>query len=230
MKDFFTNHPFAKIGLLCIPMLISILIMESLFPKVIPNGYQSFIVAFEFVKTPDELHLLFNGFTDNIYSNLDKGNFVDFGFMLSYSLFLFLLFRKAAYLFNQKWLLAGSVISILVLLADFSENISLLKLTEIYTPQISDAELIPILNRLHIFTWIKWGGLAILFALFSGKLLGKKTLLNIEAVAMILPILFSFWALTGSPEGITKFTLSVTLAFAMLIFYSFHFKQILPSN
>ena len=225
MKEFFTSRPFAKIGLLAIPMIIFMLIMEKLFPKVSPEGFQSFIIAFEFAKTPDQLHNMFSGFNTPDFNNLDIGNHYDFGFMLSYCLFLFLLFRKAALIFRQKWLLIGAVLSVIILLADFSENLALLKLTRIYSPTLPDNELIPLLYRLHMITWIKWGGLAICFALYSIKLLGKKLLLTIEGVALILPAIFSIWALTGSPQGISKFTLSITLAFALLILYCFHFKE-----
>lgn len=224
MKEYFSIHPFAKIGLLSVPMIVFILIMETFFPKITPEGYQSFIVAFEFVKTPEQLHALFKGFTPEVYSRIDKGNTYDFGFMLCYSLFLFLFFRKARMVFKQKWLLIGSILSVVIFLADFSENISLLQLTRVYTPDIENNRLIPVLNRLHVFTWIKWSGLAISFALFSRQMIGKRILLNIEGVAMILPVIFGFWALTGSAEGISKFTLSITLAFALLIVYCFHFK------
>lgn len=225
MKEFFTHHPFAKFGLLAVPMLIFILIMETHFPKVTPEGYQSFIVAFEFVRTPEQLHQLFNGLTSQDFSDIDKGNMYDFGFMLFYSLFLFLFFRKAKHVFDQKWLISGAVFSVIILIADFSENMALLKLTEIYSSEMDNKLLIPVLNRLHVFTWIKWSGLAISFAMFSRKMLGKRILLNIEGVALIFPVIFGVWALTGSPEGISKFTLSITLAFALLILYSFHYKH-----
>ncbi len=225
MKEFFTNYPFAKIGLLGIPMLVFMLVMENLFPKSSPEGFQNFIIAFEFVRTPDQLHLLFKDFDNSILRKIDKGNYIDFGFMFTYSAFLFLFFRKAAKIFNHKWLLTGTVISMIVLLSDFSENLLLLKITKIYYPEIENEKLLPILSKLQLFTWIKWLGLAICFAMYSRKLIGKRILLNIDAVALILPFLFSFWALTGSSRGISKFTLSVTLAFALLIVYCFYFKN-----
>jgi hypothetical protein len=224
MKNYFNTHPFAKIGILAVPLLLFMILMEIFFPKTHHNEYQSFIIAFEFTRTPADLHSLFNGFTDDTFRNIDIGNFIDFGFMIIYTLFLILFFQKAASTFNKKWLLTGIPFALIVLLADVVENIYLLKITALYTPEISDSELIPLLNKLHFFTWIKWGGLALIFALFSVRSMGRKILKHIEGVVFIIPVLLIFWALSNDPMGVSRFTLSIALAFFLLLFYCFWYK------
>jgi len=224
MKNFFKIRPFAKLGIIAIPLLIFMVLMENYFPKTYPEGFQSFIIAFEFAKTPEQIHQLFNGFTADTFRNINIGNYIDYGFMFTYTLFLVLFFKKAANTFNKKWLLTGIPLAIVILFADFLENIYLLQITDIYTPSVTDADLNFVLRKLHIITWVKWGGLACIFALFSVKSMGKKILTHIEGVVFIIPLLLSFWALSNEPLAVSAFTLSIVLAFFLLLFYCFWFK------
>ena len=224
MKDYFKTRPFARIGILAIPLLVFMILMDIYFPKTNPEGYQSFIVAFEFAETPGQIHQLFNGFTPGTFRDINIGNYIDFGFMTTYTLFLVLFFKNAAKIFNKKWLLTGIPLSIIVLLADVVENVYLLQITDLYLPFVSDAELETLLNKLHIVTWVKWGGLALIFALYSVKSMGKQIVAHIEGVVFIIPLLLSFWALSNDPMGISRFTLSIALAFFLLLFYCFWHK------
>lgn len=113
----------------------------------------------------------------------------------------------------------------IVLIADIIENFFLLQITAMYSATIADADLIAVLNKLHIATWIKWGGLAVIFALFSLKSFGKKILTHIEGIVFVFPILFSFWAISNDPIGVTRVTLSIALAFFLLLFYYFWQKN-----
>jgi hypothetical protein len=224
MRKYLKKHPFAKIGILAIPMLIFTVLMDIFFPKTNPDGFQSFIIAFEFAKTPGQIHQLFNGFTGETFSDINTGNYIDFGFMVTYTLFLVLFFKKAAKTFNKKWLLTGIPLSVIVLFADVMENVYLLQITQMYTPALADSDLIPVLNKLHIVTWVKWGGLAVIFALFSVRSMGRKIVSHIEGIVFIIPFLFGFWALSNDPIGISRFTLSIALAFFLLLFYCFWYK------
>ena len=224
MKNYFLNHPFAKLGIFAIPLLIFMILMEVYFPKTNPKGYQSFIIAFEFANTPEQIHQLFKGFTTDIFRNINIGNYIEYGFMVTYTLFLVLFFKKAASTFNKKWLLAGIPLAVVILFADVMENVYLFRITDIYTPSVTDAELNFVLRKLHIITWVKWGGLTCIFALFSVKSMGKKILTHIEGVVFIIPLILSFWALSNDPMGVSAFSLSIILAFFLLLFYCFWFK------
>ena len=73
-------------------------------------------------------------------------------------------------------------------------------------------------------TWIKWGGLAVIFAIFSIKSIGPRIVSHIEGVVFIIPFIFSFWAISNEPMGVSRFTLSIALAFFLLLFYCFWYK------
>jgi hypothetical protein len=221
---YFKSHLFAKIGFLAVPMLVFMLMMENYFPKTYPAGFQSFIIAFEFAKTPEQIHQLFKGFTPETYRNINIGNYIDFGFMCSYILFLALFFEKAAKSFKKKWLLTGIPLSLMVLISDATENVYLIQITDMYSNVATDYELISVLNKLHFITWIKWGGLSIIFALVAFKSMGKTILEYFEVVVFIIPLLLAFPALSDNAIAISRFTFSIILAFFLLVLYCFFFK------
>ena len=225
MKNYFKSHPYAKAGLLAIPLVILTVLMENYFPEFRPEGYPNFIVAFEFANSLKDLSVLFSSLSPKEIKNIDTGNYIDFGYMVVYSLFLFLFFRKAYKINGSRFLLAGIPLSILILAADFYENILLLKITDTYSKNGIVAGLQLILDQLQIVTWVKWGGLAVAFFLLFFVLIRENTLSKIVAVFCLLPLIqgILFWV---SPMfTITSFTLSVFGAFAVLFVYSFAFKK-----
>lgn len=222
---YFYNYPFAKTGLLAIPLLLFIFMMKGFFPQSYQEGYKSFIVAFEFAKNPDEIHILFDGFSAEDFRKTDIGNYLDFGFMLTYTLFMVFFFKIGARYFQKKWLLTGIPLSVIVLIADVLENFLMLKITSIYTPDISNAELMPILKSLHIITWIKWGGLAIIFFLHSIKLMGRDLLKSILGAIYIIPLILAFPAFSNNPLWVSLFTHSIFSAFLLMFFNAFRYKR-----
>lgn len=221
MKSYFNTHPFAKIGLIGIPLIGLIVIMESLYPKAVPNGYESFNVAFEFAKTPQQIHVLFGNFSSISFANIKHANYLNFGFAAFYSLFLILYAAKAAKIDRNKWLLLVIPIAVVVFLADCGGNISSLKIANIYSATVAEATLLPLLKNLELYTWLKWGGLALIFFIFAFRGNGVHTIQNLESLALILPLILMIWALTGDPMGITRFALSVIIAFSLLFFRCF---------
>ncbi|MGM0621827.1 MAG: hypothetical protein ACQETJ_12325 [Bacteroidota bacterium] len=225
MKNYFKTHPYAKAGLLAIPIILLMVAMENFFPDFSPDGFPNFIVAFEFANTLQDLNLLLSSLSPMEMEKIDKGNYIDFGFMITYCLFLFLFFRKAYKIHGSRFLLAGIPLSIVILAADFYENIFLLKITDIYTKNGIITELQQVLNQLQIVTWIKWEGLALAFFLLFFIFIRGKNLSKIAAVFCLLPLIqgILFWV---SPVfTITGFTLSVFGAFSVLFVYSFAFSQ-----
>lgn len=199
--------------------------MEFYLPSDAPEGYKSFIVAFEFAKTPLEIQTLFTGLSSETIKNIDKANYIDFGFMLAYSLFLGLIFKKAAKVFKKRWLFLGIFLSAFIFLADFTENIFLLNITKIYLSGSEIEILISILKILHLVTWLKWGGLAVAFVLFFFGMKKNTGLAKFTGAALLLPFPLAFWALTHNPVAETWFVFSVFGAFAALFVFAFAFKK-----
>ena len=225
MKKYFNKHPFAPTGLFIFPILVLVFFMEFYLPSDAPEGYKSFIVAFEFAKTPLEIQTLFTGLSSETIKNIDKANYIDFGFMLAYSLFLGLIFKKAAKVFKKRWLFLGIFLSAFIFLADFTENIFLLNITKIYLSGSEIEILISILKILHLVTWLKWGGLAMAFVLFFFGMKKNTGLAKFTGAALLLPFPLAFWALTHNPVAETWFVFSVFGAFAALFVFAFAFKK-----
>lgn len=224
-SQFFKIRPFAKIGLFVIPMLILTVAMNKYSPQKSPEGYKSFILAFEFAQTPEQTNTLFVNMQEETYKIMDTGIYIDFGFMIVYSLFLALFFYKSAGVAKMKWLLAGIPLSIVIFFGDFFENIFLLKISNIYHLELNLTAVASLLWKLHIITWIKWGGLSIAFLMISIYLFRGKWLSKIAGLVCLSPLILSFFALNNSPALLSVFTQSVFASFAVIIFYSFLFRN-----
>lgn len=225
MKNYLKNHPFAPAGFFIFPVLALVISMEFYFPSNPPDGYKSFIVAFEFAKTPVEIENLFSTLSAESIQNIDTANYIDFGFMLAYCLFLGLMFQKAASVFNRSWLRWGVLISAVIFLADFSENLVLLNITKIYRLETGTDTLLPVLKNLRLFTWLKWGGLAVAFALFFFGMKNNTGLSKFVGAALLLPFPLAFWALTHNPATETGFVFSMFGAFTALFVFALTFKK-----
>lgn len=215
------KHPFAPAGFFIFPILALVISMEFYLPSNQPEGYKSFIVALEFAKTPTEIQNLFSGLSQNTIQNIDKANYIDFGFMLAYCLFLGLMFQKASSVFKRRWLLWGVFLSFVIFLADFSENLVLLNITKIYRLETGTDSLLPVLKNLRLFTWLKWGGLALTFVLFFFGMKKNTGLSKFIGAALLLPFPLAFWAFTHNPAVETGFVFSVFGAFAALFVFAF---------
>jgi hypothetical protein len=223
--NYFKNHPFAKGGFLAIPLIVFVVLMGSYTPQKALVGFDSFIIAFEFAQTEEEVDTLFINLSPETIKNIDTGIYLDFGFMITYSFFLALYFAKSVRIFNKKWLLAGIPLSVIIFLGDFFENILLLKITQIYYTGLNKIALVSILEKLHIITWVKWGGLALAFMMISLVLFKGNWLCKLGALACLLPLLFSSIALNNSPAVISIFTHTIFTSFTVLVFYSFLFRN-----
>jgi hypothetical protein len=212
-------------GILAIPLIIFIILMGQYFPAEAPEGFSSFIVAFEFARTPADIQLLFSGLPETVIRNVDVGNYLDYGFMITYTTLLILSFLKFSKELNKKWLKLGAIIAIGVFVADFTENIFLLRITDNFLASAPGDTISSNLTGLHFFTWLKWGGLSVSFALFYPLFFRKKWYVGIAGVVFLLPLLFLLGIPKQSPFWLTIFTNLIFLCFAILIFYLFTYKN-----
>jgi hypothetical protein len=225
MKHYFQTHPFSKIGILVIPILLFNLLMGQCFPKAAPEKFSSFIVAFEFARTPEDIHTLFGDLTVKAIHKIDIGNYLDFGFMVTYTTLLILSFLKFSKELNKKWLKSGIVLAVIVFLGDFTENIFLLRLTDNFLTSSPENTIISNLAGLHVFTWIKWAGLSICFTLLYSLFYKNKWFAKVTGVIFLLPLLFLFAMPDRSPQWLTIFTNLIFLCFTILIVYLFVYRK-----
>lgn len=226
MKLYLRTHPFSKIGLTSVVFILFFMILMNItFPNKPIEGYGSFIIAFEFARSVSDIQLVLNGLTLAEIKNTDLGNYFDFGFMLSYSCFLVLMFLKFSKVFQQRRILFGVILVATVLFSDFFENRILLQITSVFTKHENLNLMLPLLEKLNLITCTKWSSLAVLFVLFASRLLRLNFFYKILGVVCLLPTLFGILATNQHPANIGLFTSSIFGAFGVLFLFSFVFKK-----
>lgn len=221
-SPFFQQRPFAKAGLLAIPVLICILLMVRHFPKGPIAGYQSKIIAFEFVTNVDEVREVLGSLSTEELAGMDRGNYIDFAFVLCYGTFISYFFWLAHRYLGVRWFKIGIGLGVLVFLGDVLENIQLLNITRAYANGPDQMEVSAFVDQLQLFTWIKWIGLSItlLLAALAFRRLGG--IWRWLGLLLTIPFLLSIIALiTHSSAWIERFTSSMFLGFGAWILCCF---------
>jgi len=191
-----------------------------------PEGFFTPIIAFEFIETKDEIEKLLAW--DNAVQRTDLidamrfGIKLDYVFMSAYSLFLGLFCWVCYRISKKRVYLTGVVIAPIVWIADGIENLQLLN---IMSNLLAEESISFELEFLSIFTWIKWGGIAVIFTvlipyLWKGGLLSKAT--SFAATLSVFSAIIAFVDRSFFNEVLS---LSVILVFAGLIFLCFTNSQ-----
>lgn len=143
-------------------------VLLSVLPKhagALPPGFRTPILAFEFARTHAEVEALFgapgSGERTALVHAMDRGNAIDFLFMVVYSAFLACFALGVARLAGRRYALVA-IVAPVAAIADSCENLQLFAITSHLGGSYEDA-----LARLALFTWIKWGGLAFSVAWLS---------------------------------------------------------------
>jgi hypothetical protein len=226
--SFLHNKPFRTVGFIGLVVVLVSLVLTGIFPKealVMPEGFKTPILAFEFVKTNQEIINLF-GTEDEVRADLvqafDLGNWVDFVYMVLYSAFLFRFAATAVTQSRRKLFYVGSLLAGVILLGDLLENIQLLQITAV----IDSGNFNQQLALLPIFTWVKWGGLALYFLLLSPYFfLAEATFPRLIGIAAILTFALGGSAFLSRSALNEYYALSVALMFVLIIGYSFWYKE-----
>ena len=215
-------------GFIGIAVILVSLLSLIVFPQSSPGeieGFSTPIVAFEFAETVEEINTLFgaNGSTEqaDMIRKMDQGNYLDYLYMLLYSGFLFSFAVLAAKQNGQKWVYAGVVLAVLALIGDALENVQLLTITaNLQSGDFADA-----LMRLHWFTWLKWGSLAVYFLVIGIWFWGNGRFGKFIAAISELTFLLGLFAYVARGSITELFTVSVALTFLLMIVFCFTTKN-----
>ncbi|NOY70752.1 MAG: hypothetical protein GXP53_14935 [Deltaproteobacteria bacterium] len=221
------NRPFIKAGVVGLLVIAMSILLVAVFPSKapgLPEGFFTPIIAFEFIETRAEVFQMFTATDGNLRQSMidamDFGNRLDYVYMCLYSLFLLLFAVRCAEVSGKKYYYIGALLALTVLFADALENIQLLGITS----AIENGDLGAYLVRLHIFTWIKWGGIAAIFMVLvpwfmKGGLFSKA--IGLTGIASFMLGIVSFLHRSIINEF---FGLSVGLMFILMIIYCFKFR------
>lgn len=225
MNQLFSSRPFLKIGILGLLLLPFLFLIDLFSPEAtkIPQGYSSSIVAFEFASSQSELEEVLGALTLQEVLDMDRINYVDFGFMLIYGIFLFLFIsrygeeEKASFLLKARWFVPIAV------LFDLLENFQLLKLNSI---DINASNVEGSIQLLSFFTWIKWLLLAALISGVGWVMLRKKGVQIVVGIMLCIPVLLGLLAVFTKARSLeNSFASLVFLGFAILFIYCFVHKS-----
>ena len=216
------------LGLLVIGMSIVLLMV---FPSKAPwmmDGFFTPIIAFEFVQSQSEVCRLFGlsdsvdqlSMTQSMIRAMDFGNRLDYIFMVLYSSFLFFFSFVCAKNTGQRYYYAGSMMAFVILVTDALENIQLLRITAKITSQDFGKELF----FLHCFTWIKWGGITVVFLILAPYFFKGRTYSKVIAATGISSFILSILAYLNRSVLNELLGISVALMFLMMIVYCFIHK------
>jgi len=219
------SHKMKTASYIGIILIILGLVIFAVSPRKaysLPNGFVTPITAFEFSQEKNEVEGIFkkdeNSLDLNKIYSMDETNYLDFAFMILYSSFLFAFIYY--YYKNTKALifLLALLIIPLILIGDFLENINLLMITKSLR---TNADFESNLYYLFYCTWLKWGGLGIIFLIIG---------LTIESL-LFFKVTFIATFITGAGAFIYRsafnevFSILVLISFILLVIYAWLIKK-----
>lgn len=200
-------------------IIIINVVMAQFFPQEVakmPDGFSTPIIAYEFLQTPEEVVQFFGSDTtkrEEWITGMDNGHKVDYIYLLFYSAFLGLWGWIAAKRTGNNLFYMIPILAIIAGIADLFENLQLMELTQLLEGGAMEGTL----HKLFVFTWIKWGCLALGLAGLSIYLYprnwGGKTYSLISLITLVLAVL----AFVERSVITTYFTLGIVLLFTLLI-------------
>lgn len=222
------NRPFIKTGYLGLAVIAMSVLLLFVFPSKtpsLPDGFFTPIIAFEFARTHADIMGMFGG-TDltvrkEMVSAMDLGNKLDYIYMCLYSIFLILFCLRCAKVSKNDFFYSGICLSLMVLAGDAMENVQLLCITS----HLESGDFTAQLHLLHVFTWVKWGGLAVIFLLLSPWFLKGDKFSKITGITGIASFILAIAAFMHRSMINEFFSLSVAVMFVLMIIFCFTFKS-----
>jgi len=222
------NRPFLKAGYLGLLVFAMSIILLIIFPSKasrLPDGFFTPVIAFEFIETPAEVFQMFASTDGTIHqamvAAMNLGNELDFIYMVLYSTFLLLFCLKCAEISSQKFYYMGAVIAVAVLFADALENIQLMGITT----NLDTGNFKQFLAWLHVFTWIKWGGISAIFLVLFFWFIKGGLFSKVIGMTGILSAAAGVLAYLNRSVVNEIFSLTVAMMFLLMIVYCFVYKS-----
>ncbi len=228
-----SDRSYRKIGFLGLVLLLfgTTIMVVSPPPSKQSGAHSSQILSFEFVDSPEELRSFFSQLCesnppedgtecDTRKQQIDLVNYIDFGMMIVYGLFLFFFAKKLSREVDDPLLANGAFLAPLVVIFDALENVQMLLMNK---ATFDGAEHIFIC--LSLFTRLKWGLLAALIAIIG---YGMRDMPRARWLGyfLMIPAAIGLYALiTESHVAIEAWTGLIFLAFLLLVIFCFIYKS-----
>jgi len=222
------RRPFLKSGIIGLLLILSSLALMKVFPSQapeLPSGFFTPILAFEFAVSPQEVENLFgepqSEYRAAMIAAMDLGNRLDYIYMVLYTLFLLGFSVTCARLNQNPYYYSAALISILVLLGDVMENVQLLGITR----KLAEGGFERELQLLFYFTWLKWGGLALIFLILVPHFLMDGFTTKLIAVVGLGTVVLAILSFLNRSVYNELFSISIAFMFLITIIYALTHKQ-----
>lgn len=217
------ERPFLVSGILGLGVVVMTLLLTLIGPRPVtplPDGFITPVLAFEFAETANEVNRIFapigSPAGEVTRQRMVLVNRLDFIYMFLYAGLMFTFALTAARLSGRRLYYFAAVVTIVVLAADILENNQLLSITG----RLETGDFNAQLARLHVFTWLKWGGLALYFVLLVPFFYEATGFGRAGAILGWLPLGLGVPAYFNPGLLSELFALSVGMMFLFLTFYS----------
>ncbi|MEQ9098006.1 MAG: hypothetical protein RIF36_04110 [Imperialibacter sp.] len=219
------NYPLRSLGLFILPLVVCLALMRSV---SLPNEkalqpYKSLIIALEFVHSSADVVNTLEVLDKEEILGLDRVNYFDFVFMAVYSSFLSLFIYKLGAISNQPVVKSMAWAGLLIFTSDLLENIMMLRITSGYLD--GGMSFSPYTNFLPLFTWAKWGLLALVFAWLGTLLIQKGPLSKVLSLILFLPAILLALVVVDYSSWVNRFTTSIFLGFIILLIFAVCYRK-----
>jgi len=228
-----SESSFRKVGIIGLILMLfaTIIIVISPPPSDQAGAHSSQILSFEFVDSPEELQVFFNQLCEPIpptgdvdcdtrKQQIDLVNYIDFGMMIVYGLFLFFFTKRLSEEVDDPIIANGKYLAPLVVIFDALENVQMLLMNK---ASFDGAE--HIFLCLSLFTRLKWGLLAALIAVIGYGMRGMPRARWLGYFLMIPAVIGLYALITESHIAIELWTGLTFLAFLLLVTFCFIYKS-----
>ena len=202
-------------GILGIGAIIGPIIFGIIGPREVgpmPPGFVSPVMAFEFAETGAEVWDLFR--PAGTAAAMDRVNRWDFLYMVVYNLFLLTFALGLARKTGRRTFYLPAALSAVILFGDIMENVQLLALS--YETTLDGNVFEPYLARLRVYTWLKWGGLALYGLLMVPYFRRLPGLARLTGLAAVLPAVLAVAAWFN--RGLLNELLALAIGVMFLLF------------
>lgn len=211
-------------GLLGLGALVMTAVLGFIGPRQmgpLPPGFVTPIMAFEFAADPAEAGHLFS--VAGAAAAMDRVNRWDFLYMALYNGFLIAFALACARRTGNRFYYVVAALPLLIWFADALENVQLLAITGVLAADTVEpilGQLLPLLDRLRLFTWLKWGGLALYFVLLWPYFRRSTGWARWIGIVGLLPALLAVAALSSRGLANELMALAIGVMFLLLTVYA----------
>lgn len=193
----------------------------------LPPGFSTPIMALEFIQNRQEAIALFE--VENRTEYIEKfllGNKIDYLFMVLYGSFMMCIAYKIALITRNRTLYFAMLLGLLAIVTDFLENQTIHSIILNYNEESAGN----FIGRLRLFTWAKWGSIAVFFFITAGYFWRGNLFSKLISVVGVTTFLVSIAAFIYRSILNEIMGLLVAVNFLLIIIFCFVQKKVKVDN